>query len=55
MQKLTNLKNKRIFISGGAGIIGRELVFKLLELKAKIFVGDIKKCPKDLAKKTEEM
>jgi carbamoyl-phosphate synthase large subunit len=53
MQKLTNLKNKRIFISGGAGIIGRELVFKLLELKAKIFVGDIKKCPKDFVGKVK--
>jgi carbamoyl-phosphate synthase large subunit len=53
MQKLTNLKNKRIFISGGAGIIGRELVFKLLDLKAKIFVGDIKKCPKDFIGKVK--
>lgn len=53
MQKLINLKNKRIFISGGAGIIGRELVFKLLELNAKIFVGDLKKCPKDFAGKVK--
>ena len=47
MQSLDKLKNKRIFISGGAGIIGKELVKLLLDLNVKIFVGDLKKRPKE--------
>lgn len=46
MQGLNNLKNKKIFISGGAGVIGKELVQKLLRLNSIIMVGDKKKCPK---------
>ncbi len=46
MQNLDKFKNKRIFISGGAGIIGKHLVQMLIENNAKILVGDIKKCPK---------
>ncbi len=46
MQNLDNFKNKRIFISGGAGIIGKQLVQMLIDTNAKILVGDIKKCPK---------
>lgn len=36
----------RFFISGGAGVIGQEMVPKLCELGAKVFVGDIKPKPK---------
>jgi carbamoyl-phosphate synthase large subunit len=39
------MKNKKIFISGGAGVIGLELVKKLHELGAIIFVGDLKPKP----------
>ena len=45
MQNLNNLKNKKIFISGGAGIIGKQLVTKLLQLNAILLIGDKKKCP----------
>ena len=37
--------NKKIFISGGAGVIGSELVKKLYSRGAKIFVGDLKPKP----------
>ena len=40
-----NLKNKRIFISGGAGVIGCELVNILNNYGAKLLVGDIKRRP----------
>ena len=39
MQSLDKLKNKRIFISGGAGIIGKELVKLLLDLNVKFLLG----------------
>lgn len=39
------LKNKRVFISGGNGVIGNELVSKLHNMGAKIFVGDLKPRP----------
>jgi carbamoyl-phosphate synthase large subunit len=39
------LKGKKIFISGGSGVIGNELVNKLHKLGATIFVGDIKPRP----------
>ena len=51
MQSLDKFKNKRIFISGGAGIIGKELVKLLSEFNVKIFVGDLKKRPKEFTKK----
>ena len=35
-------KNKRVFISGGNGVIGRELVNQLHNLGAEIMVGDLK-------------
>jgi carbamoyl-phosphate synthase large subunit len=38
-------KNKRVFVSGGAGVIGQELVAALLEQGAEIYVGDLKPCP----------
>jgi carbamoyl-phosphate synthase large subunit len=39
------LKGKRVFVSGGAGVIGTELVSKLHQLGAEIFVGDLKSKP----------
>jgi carbamoyl-phosphate synthase large subunit len=39
------LQNKRIFVSGGAGVIGQELIPKLNSLGAKVLVGDLKPCP----------
>ena len=41
-----DVRNKKVFVSGGAGIIGQQLVKKLIHLNAKILVGDLKKCPK---------
>jgi len=37
--------NKRIFISGAAGVIGSEMVDILLEQGACLLVGDLKPCP----------
>ena len=37
MQNLDKLNNKRIFISGGAGIIGKELVRLLSKLNVKLY------------------
>ncbi len=39
------MKNKRIFISGGAGVIGTALVNSLLKQGADLYVGDLKPCP----------
>ena len=39
------LKGKRIFISGGNGVIGKELVQQLHEAGAILFVGDLKPKP----------
>ncbi|GGH33081.1 NAD-dependent epimerase/dehydratase family protein [Paenibacillus segetis] len=39
------LKGKRVFVSGGAGVIGLELVSKLTDAGATIFVGDLKPRP----------
>src|SRR5690554_6705132 len=47
MEEGKMFKNKRVFVSGGAGVIGRELVKKLYEAGAKVFVGDLKDKPKD--------
>ena len=44
-------KNKRVFVSGGSGIIGKHLVNKLIKLKAKVLVGDIKPCPNEFVSK----
>ena len=43
------MKNKRIFISGGAGVIGKELVKKLVFLGNDVFVGDLKPKPKSFS------
>lgn len=40
------MENKRILISGGAGVIGTALVEALLKEGADVFVGDLKPCPK---------
>ena len=40
------LSKHRIFISGGAGVIGQELVKILYNEGAKLFIGDLKKKPK---------
>jgi carbamoyl-phosphate synthase large subunit len=53
MQNLEKLNNKNIFISGGAGIIGKHLVQKLIDINANLLVGDIKKCPKNFIGKVE--
>ncbi len=45
------MKNKRIFISGGSGVIGRDLIRKLISKGAKIMTGDLVSLPKDLRKK----
>jgi carbamoyl-phosphate synthase large subunit len=41
------MRHKRIFISGGAGVIGTALVNDLLEEEAILLVGDLKPCPKE--------
>ena len=43
------MKTKRVFVSGGAGVIGRELVPRLIERGAIVMVGDIKPCPGSFA------
>ena len=45
------MKNTRIFISGGSGVIGRELIKKLLTLNNKILTGDLVALPEKLKKK----
>jgi len=42
-----NLKNKRVFVSGGSGVIGRYLIDKLYKAGAKILVGDLQMRPSD--------
>lgn len=39
------MKGKRVFVSGGAGVIGQEMVKKLIDRGAIVFVGDIKPRP----------
>lgn len=40
------MQNRRVFVSGGAGVIGTALVERLLAQGADVFVGDLKSCPK---------
>ncbi len=44
---MEEFRGKRVFISGGAGVIGSILVGKLHEVGAKIYVGDLKPRPKN--------
>jgi len=44
------LKNKKIFVSGGAGVIGKSLVDKLVRQGAIVFVGDLKPRPSSWSK-----
>jgi carbamoyl-phosphate synthase large subunit len=46
-------KQKRIFISGAAGVIGTEMVDILLNQGAILFVGDLKSCPEKWFNKLE--
>lgn len=47
------LKGKRIFVSGGAGVIGRVLVEKLLSEGGEVFIGDLKSCPAEWTEKVK--
>ena len=40
------LQDKRVFVSGGAGVIGLEMIPRLVERGATVFVGDLKPRPK---------
>lgn len=44
------MKNKRVFVSGGAGVIGREIVKKLVSQGAIVMVGDLVEMPVDFPK-----
>jgi len=39
----------RIFVTGGAGVIGRELVPRLIDRGHELFVGDLKPCPAEFS------
>jgi carbamoyl-phosphate synthase large subunit len=41
------MKNKRVFVSGGAGVIGREMIPKLVSMGAIVLVGDLKEKPRE--------
>lgn len=43
------MRNERVFISGGAGVIGCELTNRLVDLGADVFVGDLKSRPKQFS------
>lgn len=45
------MKNERVFVSGGAGVIGCELTKRLIDLGAEVFVGDLKPRPKEFSSK----
>ena len=40
----------RVFVSGGSGVIGMELIPKLCALGAQVLVGDLKPRPKSFSK-----
>lgn len=44
------MRHKRVFVSGGAGVIGTALVQLLLKQEAEVFVGDLKPCPLEWSK-----
>jgi carbamoyl-phosphate synthase large subunit len=39
------MKNKRVFVSGGAGVIGLEMIPRLIAIGAVVMVGDLKTRP----------
>jgi len=41
------MQGRRVFVSGGAGVIGREIVAKLTSRGATVLVGDLKPRPED--------
>lgn len=41
------MQGKRVFVSGGAGVIGLEVIPRLVERGAKVYVGDLKPKPKN--------
>lgn len=43
------MKGKRVFVSGGAGVIGLEMIPRLVERGAIVMVGDLKIRPKNFA------
>lgn len=43
------MNSKRIFISGGAGVIGLEMIPRLVKRGATVIVGDLKSRPKEFA------
>ncbi len=45
------MKNKKVFISGGAGVIGKELIKLLIQEEAIIYVGDLLPCPDEFKNK----
>ncbi len=47
------MKNERVFVSGGAGVIGCELTNRLVNLGAEVFVGDLKPRPKAFSSKVQ--
>lgn len=47
MKGNVEMKGKRVFVSGGAGVIGLEMVPLLIDRGAAVFVGDLKPRPTD--------
>lgn len=45
--KFNNLKGKKVFVTGGSGVIGRELLPKLIDSGAIVFSGDLKPAPSE--------
>lgn len=43
----------KVFVSGGAGVIGRELVQRLLKQGHKLIVGDLQECPPEWVNRLE--
>ena len=39
--KFNNLKGKKVFVTGGSGVIGKELLPKLIDSGAIVFSGDL--------------